>query len=184
PFLADFLWRRLRAADAADSVFLAAWPEPSARDEGLLQEVAEVRRVVELGRQARGDASIKLRQPLRRLVVQGAGPAQRHADEIAEELRVKEVEFGPVEALEVRVKPNLPLLGPKLGKELGTVRAALEAGEFEELPEGGFRAAGHELSGEEVLVDRIGKEGWAVAGADGVTVALDTTLDEELRVEG
>ena len=184
PFLADFLWRRLRAADAADSVFLAAWPEPSARDEGLLQEVAEVRRVVELGRQARGDASIKLRQPLRRLVVQGAGPAQRHADEIAEELRVKEVEFGPVEALEVRVKPNLPLLGPKLGKELGAVRAALEAGDFEQLAGGGVRVNGHELGAEEVLIERRPREGWALAEDEAVTVAVTTELDDELRLEG
>src|SRR5256886_11639457 len=109
------------------------WPDVHYRDEELLREVAQVRRVVDLGRQARGDASIKLRQPLRRLVVQGAGAAQPHADEIAEELRVKEVEFGPVEALEVRVKPNLPLLGPKLGKELGSVRAALEAGRLQQL---------------------------------------------------
>src|SRR4029450_10215217 len=49
---------------------------------------------------------------------------------------------------------------------------------------GAFRAAGHELAPEEVLVERTGKEGWAVAGADGVTVALDTALDAELEVEG
>ena len=82
------------------------------------------------------------------------------------------------------MKPNLPVLGPKLGKELGAVRAALEAGEFEELPGGGVRVAGRELGADEVLVERIGKEGWAVAGGDGVTVALDMALDPELEVEG
>ncbi len=184
PFLADYLWRRLRAEDATDSVFLAPWPEPRARDEQLLHEVAEVRRVVELGRQARGDASIKLRQPLRRLVVQGARSAQPHADEIAEELRVKEVEFGPVEAMEVRVKPNLPLLGPKLGKELGAVRSALEAGEFEQLAGGGVRVNGRELAPEEVLVERRPRAGWALAEDDAVTVAVTTELDDELRLEG
>src|SRR4051812_17688534 len=117
PFLTEFLWHRLRADGAPDSVFLVTWPETRSRDDGLLAEVAEVRRIVELGRQARGDAGIKLQQPLRRLVVQGAGPAQPHADEIAAELRVKEVEFADVDATEIRVKPNLPLLGPKLGKE-------------------------------------------------------------------
>jgi isoleucyl-tRNA synthetase len=80
------------------------------------------------------------------------------------------------------VKPNLPVLGPKLGKELGAVRTALEAGEFEEA-NGGFRAAGHDLSADEVLVERVGKEGWAVAHADGITVALDTALDPELELE-
>jgi isoleucyl-tRNA synthetase len=87
-----------------------------------------------------------------------------------------------VEATELRVKPNLPVLGPKLGKELGPVRTALEAGDFEQL-NGGFRAAGHDLSEDEVLVERAGKEGWAVAHADGITVALDTTIDPELQVE-
>jgi isoleucyl-tRNA synthetase len=118
------------------------------------------------------------------LVVQGADRARGHADKIAEELRVKEVEFGQVDAVEVRVKPNLPVLGPKLGKELGLVRAALQAGEFEPLPSGGVRVNGRELSADEVLVERAGREGWAVATDEGVTVALDTTLDDELLLEG
>ncbi len=184
PFLADHLWRNLAAPleGAPASVFLAPWPQARERDEPLLAEVAEVRRIVELGRQARGD--IKLRQPLRRLVVQGAGPSQKHADEIAEELRVKEVEFGAVEASELRVKPNLPVLGPKLGKELGPVRAALQAGEFEQLEGGGFRVDGHDLAPEEVLVERTGREGWALAADERLTVALTTELDDELRLEG
>ncbi len=184
PFLADYLWRSLRADDAAVSIFLEPWPEARERDEELLAEVAEVRRVVELGRQARGDAGLKLRQPLRRLVVQGAGSAQRHVEEIAEELRVKEVEFGVVEAIEVRVKPNLPLLGPKLGKELGSIRAALEAGDFDQLEGGGVRVNGCELTPEEVLVERSAREGWALAADDSLTVAVTTELDDELRLEG
>jgi isoleucyl-tRNA synthetase len=83
----------------------------------------------------------------------------------------------------VRVKPNLPVLGPKLGKELGAVRAALQAGEFEELDGGRFRVDGRILEPEEVLVERGGREGWAVASADGVTVALDTALDDDLLLE-
>jgi isoleucyl-tRNA synthetase len=97
---------------------------------------------------------------------------------------VKDVDLGPVEAVELRVKPNLPLLGPKLGKELGAVRAALAAGDFEELEGGRFRAAGHELEPDEVLVERGGREGWAVASGDGVTVALDLGLDDQLLLEG
>ena len=183
PFLSDHLWRTL-VLDGPDSVHLAGWPETAAADGVLLEEMAEVRRVVELGRQARAQSGMKLRQPLRRLVVQGAGAAESHSGEIAEELSVKEVEFGPVEATELRVKPNLPVLGPKLGKELGPVRAALEAGQFEELDGGRLRVNGHELSPEEVLVERRGREGWAVAGEDGLTVALDLALDEELEREG
>jgi isoleucyl-tRNA synthetase len=183
PFLADYLWRTL-VPDEPDSVHLAGWPDHAGADERLLREMAEVRRVVELGRQARSQSGIKLRQPLRRLVVQGADGVRDHAREIADELSVKEVEFGPVDATELRVKPNLPVLGPKLGKELGAVRAALEAGKFEELEGGRLRVNGHELSPEEVLVERRGKEGWAVAGEDGLTVALDLALDDELELEG
>jgi isoleucyl-tRNA synthetase len=182
PFLAEHLWRNLVSRD--ESVFLAGWPEAADADEELLAEVAELRAVVTLGRQARDVSRLKHRQPLRRLVVQGTRRAQSHVDEIRDELRVKEVEFGEVEATELRVKPNLPLLGPKLGKELGGVRAALESGDFEQLDGGRFRAAGHELEPEEVLVERSGKEGWSVAAQDGVTVALDTRLDPELELEG
>jgi isoleucyl-tRNA synthetase len=182
PFLAEHLWRNL-AANAAPSVHLAGWPEERERDEELLREVAEVRRVARLGHTARQSARLKVRQPLRRLVVEGARLSDEHAAEVRDELRVKEVEFGPVEATELRVKPNLPVLGPKLGKELGAVRAALEAGEFEELEGGRFRVDEHELGPDEVLVERTGKEGWAVASGDGVTVALDTALDPELELE-
>ncbi len=187
PFLAEHLWRNLVAGaceDAPESVFLAAWPEPRQLDEALLAEIAAVRRVVELGRQAGAQVDRKLRQPLRRVVVQGAPDSvAAHADEITEELRVKEVVFGPVEATEARVKPNLPVLGPKLGKELGAVRAALEAGEWEQEGDS-FRVLGQLLGPDEVLVERRAREGWALAEDDAVTVALDTTLDPELELEG
>ena len=97
---------------------------------------------------------------------------------------MKEVEFGHVEATELHVKPHLPALGPKLGKELGAVRAALAAGEFEELAGGGFRVLGHDLAADEVLVERSGKQGWAVVSEEGVTVALDTGLDDGARARG
>ena len=186
PFLAEHLWQTLvtEACERAPaSVFLAGWPEAVATDDALLAEVADVRRVVALGHQARHRPRLKVRQPLQRIVVEGAPLASAHADEIAEELRVKSVEFGPVDA-ELRVKPHLPAFGPKLGKELAAVRAALQAGEFEELGDGRFRAAGHELEPSEVLVERAGKDGWAVAGDAGVTVALDTAVDEALVREG
>jgi isoleucyl-tRNA synthetase len=186
PFLTDRLWRVLTApcAEAPRSVHLAGWPSAAEPDSALLNEIAELRRVVELGRQARATSGMKLRQPLRALVVEGAPLAESHAEEITDELRVCDVFFGQVEASELRVKPNLPVLGPKLGKELGAVRAALQTGDFEELDDGGIRVAGHDLTRDEVLVERHGKEGWAVAAAPGLTVALDLHLDDELRRAG
>ena len=186
PFLADHLWRVLTAPcdGAPDSVHLAGWPEAAAPDASLIAEVSELRRVVELGRQARATSGVKLRQPLRELVVEGARLATGHAEEIADELRVRQVSFGQVEASQLRVKPNLPVLGPKLGKELGAVRSALQTGDFEELPDGGIRVAGHDLGRDEVLVEREGKDGWAVGASDGLTVALDLHLDDALLREG
>src|SRR5262249_9518302 len=81
-------------------------------------------------------------------------------------------------------KPNLPVLGPKLGKELGTVRTALEAGGVGELRGGRFRAAGYELEPEEGLVERGGQGGWAVAGLGGGAVRLDLPLVHELPRRG
>ena len=76
------------------------------------------------------------------------------------------------------------MLGPKLGPELGELRAALAAGEFEELDGGRFRVDGYELEPDEVLVERVGLEGWAVASEDGVTVALDTVARRRAAARG
>lgn len=182
PFLTEHLWQNL-VLDGPESVHLAEWPDVPAPDRALLDEMEDVRRVVTLAHQARSVAGLKLRQPLRRLVVEGASGARAHTQEIADEVRVKGVAFDKVDA-ELRVKPNLPALGPRLGKELRTVQQALQAGDFEDLGNGRFRAAGHELEPDEVLVERGGRDGWSVAAADGVTVALDTALDDELVLEG
>jgi isoleucyl-tRNA synthetase len=182
PFLTDHLWRDLVPGGEA-SVHLAGWPTAPAPDTKLLEEIALVRRVVELGRQARSASGLKLRQPLRRLIVEGADGIRGHEDEIADELRVKAVELGAVSASQLKVKPNLPVLGPRLGKQLRDISAALAAGEFEELPEGRFRVGELELEPNEVLVERVGLDGWAVASEEGLTVAVDTTLDDELVLE-
>jgi isoleucyl-tRNA synthetase len=187
PFLAEHLWERLVAEvcpDAPRSVFLAGWPSVGAAEQHLLDEMSAVRQVVELGRQARANAKLRTRQPLRTLVVEGADAAGALLHVVADELRVKHVELGTIEATELRVRPNLKVLGPRLGSAIGDLRKALDAGDFETLPDGGFRAAGHDLTADDVLVERTQKEGWAVASTDGVSIALDTTLDDELVLEG
>jgi isoleucyl-tRNA synthetase len=189
PFLADWLWRIL-VADACegvpDSVHLAGWPEAAEPDEALLQEVAAARAVVELGHQARGEAGIKLRQPLRRMFVRGAaGGARLHTEEIAAELAVEEVLFDEGPVAQVEVKPNLRLLGPRLGPKLPQVREALAAGDFEELEGGGVLAAGVELSEPEVLRgERVAVDGFAMAASGPLSVALDTALDDQLLRDG
>jgi isoleucyl-tRNA synthetase len=188
PFLAEHLWQNLvvRACEEApDSVFLADWPELTDADTELLEEVGEVRRVVELGRQARAEVGIKLRQPLRHAFVRGAPGAARYTAEIADELRVKEIGFDEGPEARVTLRPNLPVLGPRLGDKVNEIRAALQAGEYEDLPGGGVRVAGEDLGpGDLVIGQQVAMEGWAIAGDDSISVALDTSLDEDLLLEG
>lgn len=133
--------------------------------------------------EARARSGLKLRQPLRRAIVEGANAASQYAVEIADEVRTKEVVFDRVDT-GLCLKPNLPLLGPRLGNALRKIQQALQVGEFEELDGGRFRVAGHELAPEEVLIERRGREGFAVASEAGLTVALDVGLDDELLLEG
>ena len=181
PFITDYLWRAL--AGPAPSVFLAGWPDPGPADMALVADMAQVRKIVSLGHQGRVTSRMKVRQPLRRMVVQGADGVAPYLDMIADELRVKSVTIGAVEAEEITVRPNLRILGPRLGPAITAIRSMLQAGEFTELPGGRFRVGEIELEPAEVLVDRHGKEGWYVASSDGVTIALDLTLDDELRLE-
>jgi isoleucyl-tRNA synthetase len=190
PFLCEHLWQSLVFAPcegAPESIHLAGWPRPvdELLDTAVLEEIAAVRRVVQVGRKARGEAGVKLRQPLRRVYVRGAGAAVNHTAEIAEELRVKEVGFDKGPVAQVQLLPNLPVLGPRLGKKIPEIRAALGSGDYEELPEGRLRVAGEELGPDEVIRgERVEIEGWAIADDDGVSVAFDTELDDELQLEG
>ncbi len=185
PFLADHLWRNLVAGaceGAPESVFLVPWPEVPEPDETLLAEVSEVREIVELGRQVRAEEGVKLRQPLRRAFVYGAEDGSKHADEIGDELRVKEVVFEGASPARFVYKPNLPVLGPKLGRELPKVRQALADREVEALPGGRLRAAGYELEPGEFIVEPERRPG--SASSLRFTVELDLQLDAELETEG
>jgi isoleucyl-tRNA synthetase len=185
PFLADELWRNLVAGaceGAPESVHLAGWPEVPEPEAALLAEIGEVREIVELGRQVRAEENVKLRQPLRRASIHGSEAARSRVDEIREELRVKEVELLDEAPLRFRYKPNLRVLGPRLGRDLPSVRAALEAGEFEELGQGRIQAAGYELGPDELIVERARERGWA--HSDRFSVGLDLELDAELEREG
>src|SRR5438876_5176245 len=92
PFLTEHLWRNL-VPDGPLSVHLAGWPELEEPNVELLQDIANVRRIVDLGRQARSQSGLKGRQPLRRLIVEGASLSDEHSAQVRDELRVKEVEL-------------------------------------------------------------------------------------------
>jgi isoleucyl-tRNA synthetase len=194
PFLAEHLWQNLVGSleDAPESIFLAGWPEPTDRfrNRGLLEEVATGRQVAELARSARQQAGIKLRQPLRRLVVATADSGRRalvsrQVEDLAGELRVKEVAISesPVEVAELRATPNLDLVGPRYGPNLPELRRLLSEGRFE-VSNGTLRAGGFVLSRGEFTLDYTPREGWAVEHGDDYVVAVDTRLDDELVLEG
>ncbi|MDP9188457.1 MAG: isoleucine--tRNA ligase, partial [Actinomycetota bacterium] len=140
PFLADAIYCNLVAGDEGefgdqpDSVHLADFPEPVEvlADPELERGMAAVRRTVELGRAARAHSKVKVRQPLSKAVVVATAderPAiERLAEIVATELNVKEIEFvsDESELVSYRVKPNFRALGPKFGKQMPQVKAAVE----------------------------------------------------------
>ena len=162
--------------------------------------MAAARRAVEMGRAARNAAAVKTRQPLAEVVL-ALPEAERQAveglrDVVLDELNVKELRFvgDGGELVSYIVKPNLRLLGPKLGKQLGQVQAALREADgaalVAELKEAGAATlplgGGEELrlTADELLVETGSPEGYRVEQDGGRVVALKTELDEALRDEG
>jgi isoleucyl-tRNA synthetase len=206
PFLSESMYQNLVRTvnpDATESVHLTEFPSPNEAhiDATLSREMRAVLAVVGLGRSARAEANIKVRQPLPAVLVHTPDPADavavvRHKDLILDELNVKDVraldELGDV--VRHDIKPNLPLLGPKYGKQLGAIRAALastdastiaatvDRGESIELILAGDESIS--LLPEEVIVTLVKQEGFAASQSDEATVVLDTNLTAELIQEG
>jgi len=205
PFIAEALWQNLVRSiqpEAAESVHLSDWPQAdlSLIDPALLTQMGAVLKVVGLARSARATSGIKTRIPLPRLLVTAPSEAElaglRHfADEIADELNVKQVEVLGLgeELLSYRVLPNLPVLGKKYGKRVPTIRAALA--ELDSQMVARTLKAGKSLSLEiegehivlqpqEVLLEALSPEGFAAQEDGGYMAALEVRLDEELLLEG
>ena len=201
PFLAEAMYQNLVAGKlpgVPDSVHLDAWPEvdEAAIDEQLSADVALVQRMISLGRGARSNARIKVRQPLTSVVLiprteRERDALERLAGQIAEELNVKRVEVAADagDRLRYRLRPNLPALGPRFGSELGRVREAIEQTDAAELVRR-MRAGqpldlgGFELGAADVLVAVEPADGWTAAEDAGYAALLDTTITPELASEG
>jgi isoleucyl-tRNA synthetase len=151
-------------------------------------------RVVTLGRAARSAAGVKTRTPLPKVIAVFDASDRDHAAldgqaelaaMICDELNVKSFEVRDQAAGLVReiVKPELKSLGPKLGKDLPRVRAALQAGRYKSV-EGGIEVEGFTLTALEVLVSHEGTPGHTVGKDAGAVVALETTLTPDLEAEG
>jgi isoleucyl-tRNA synthetase len=207
PFLADEIYVNLVGGEGEeldelpDSVHLLDFPQadPALADPDLERAMEAVRRTVELGRAARAESQIKTRQPLRRAVVVASGAEREaingRADLVTSELNVKELEFVSEESelVSYRVKPNYRTLGPRFGKRMPQVAAAVEALDAanvaESLAEGrevGVNLEGHDhsLAPDDLSLVMQPLDGYQVEAAAGHAVALSLEIDEELRKEG
>ncbi len=201
PFICDYVWDVLRAADTPDSVHLASWPQPdeSLIDSSLAGQMALVRRLVELGRAARATALVKVRQPLARAVIAAPGFADLSAEltaQVADELNVKIIEALDGEGDELvshSVKANFRALGKRFGSRTQPVAAAVAAADPATLA-GQLAATGEaqvlvdgepvRIGPEDVIVTQTPAAGWTVATDGGETVALEVAITPELRREG
>ncbi|MDT9681531.1 isoleucine--tRNA ligase [Streptomyces sp. TRM76323] len=203
PFITERVWQDLVVPvtpDAPESVHLSTWPEadPSAVDPVLSQQMALVRRLVELGRATRAESGVKTRQPLSRALVAAAGfdslTPELHA-QITEELNVSSLaslsEVGG-SLVDTTAKANFRALGKRFGKGVQDVAKAIAAADAAALSlalrEGGatldVNGETITLTPEEVIITETPREGWSVASDAGATVALDLEITPELRLAG
>ena len=204
PFFSDRLYKDLTstcAGDHKESVHLADFPiqNPDLIDKELEHKMQMAQTISSLALSLRKKEMIKVRQPLERIMIPVLDPAIK--EQIAEvsnliksEVNVKTIEFiDDTSGILVKdIKPNFKVLGPRFGKDMKHVAKAIQAMESKDiaeleknktidLPING-ESTSIKLEEVEILSQDI--EGWLVAGGNGLTVALDVTLNEELVNEG
>jgi len=203
PFMAEEIYQNLAIVRASStrpqSVHLCNFPVFNASfiDTELEKEMGAVLSVVTAGRAARNTANIKNRQPLQKMFVQtkaGMELSPEYLEIIKDELNIKAVE--PINdasgMVGRKIKPNLKILGPRYGKILPKIGAALAQGDgaklYDALQSGGITLniddAEVSLTMDDVLVEDTQQEGLSAQMQDGFLVVLDTTLTPELIEEG
>jgi len=208
PFITEHVWQNLITTvkdDAAESVHLATFPlsDPSLIDNDLSRQVALTRRLVELGRAARAESAVKIRQPLSRALISASGwqslPAELR-DQISDELNVLTLDDLSVsgDLVDVSIKANFRSLGAKFGASVQEIAKAIHAEEAAQLV-AVLRSKGStsieyndvtgtvqkaEITTEDVLVTETPREGWTYASAHGESLALDLALTPELIAQG
>ncbi len=201
PFFADRLYTDLTSVTkgSTESVHLALFPEAGERDENLEARMKLAQEITSMVLSLRRKVNIKVRQPLSTLMIPVLDDAQKEmiesmADLILNEVNVKTIKYvGNDEGVLVkRVKPDFKKLGPKFGKAMKSVAAAISSmsqADIAALERNGsmeFDIDGVKASVELADVEIISEDipGWQVANDGNITVALDVTITDELRNEG
>ncbi len=202
PMTADFYWRELTEPireKAGESVHFVQIGEHDNEkiDEKLEKNMSLLIKIVELGRSARNNAQINIRQPLSKMVVI-LEDDEKLTDDMTnvalEELNVKKLEYSDDSSqfTTYRVKPNFRELGRKFGAKMPSVKAAIEAMAPDDIAAGmadkkwfiSIDGAEHILGEEDIEVEIVSKNSFSTVSDRGVTVALNTIITEELRYEG
>ena len=200
PFISEHAWQVLvRVADpkAAKSVHLTDFPVATADliNPELNKQVAMTRRVVELGRSARAESAIKIRQPLQRALISAQGWADLPEDmkaQISDELNVLELEdiaHADGDLVDISVKANFKSLGARYGKAVQEVAALINVAAATDLvrelrKDGTAKLASFDITLEDLVITEVPKSGWMVASNDGESVALDLALSPALISAG
>ena len=202
PFMTELMYQNLvrgLCKDTPVSVHLCDYPAWDTKyiDTPLETDMARVLDIVQLGRAARNVSNVKTRQPLAEMLVAlppgATAPEAAYITIIAEELNVKALRVVDNAAgyTTLKMKPNLRTLGPKYGKLVPKITAALNENPtavLATLQQGGWKTdiedTTVDLVLDDVLVENLQKEGFSAASDKGITVVLDTTLSPALIEEG
>ncbi len=199
PFFSEHVFQELRKMNSAEPESVHLCDYPVANDylinSDLEVAVGRMQQLILLGRQKRNQVQIKVKTPLKRLTI--IHKEQKLLTEIAKlseyiqtELNIKNIEFSTEEDkfIKLYAKPNLPLLGKKLGKDMGKYKAIIEKLDGKALNEledkGSLMLDGITFYPEEVLVFREAKEGTEAMSNRFISIDIDTKLDQSLIDEG
>ncbi len=204
PLFMDRLYLDLNAVtqkESFESVHLAEFPkaDESAIDKVLERKMENAQTISSLVLSLRAKEKIKVRQPLQKIMIPVDNDQQKEEIEavsslIKHEVNIKEIELlqDASDILVKQIKPNFKVLGPRFGKDMKLVASAISSFSTEDIKKIEQKGALEvEVNGknvtlgiEDVEITSQDIEGWLVASQSGITVALDVTIDEELRKEG
>ncbi|WP_299105922.1 isoleucine--tRNA ligase [uncultured Winogradskyella sp.] len=204
PFFMDRLYLDLNSVtkkETFESVHLADFPiaDTNVIDKVLERKMESAQTICSLVLSLRAKEKIKVRQPLQKIMIPVDNQQQKEeieavADLIKHEVNIKEIELleDASDILVKQIKPNFKALGPKFGKDMKLIASAISsfsADDIKNIEQNGTIDV--EINGkkiilglEDVEITSQDIEGWLVANEGALTVALDVTINEELRKEG